>query len=58
MIGSQPNLQEIGDRAMHDAIMIGVGTAVADDPLLTVRFPGGGAKAMPEFRLFTKYTKL
>ena len=27
-------------RAMHDAIMVGVGTAVADDPLLTVRAPG------------------
>ena len=27
-------------RAMHDAIMIGVGTAIADDPLLTVRAPG------------------
>jgi diaminohydroxyphosphoribosylaminopyrimidine deaminase / 5-amino-6-(5-phosphoribosylamino)uracil reductase len=27
-------------RAMHEAIMIGIGTALADDPLLTVRSPG------------------
>ncbi len=27
-------------RAMHDAIMVGVGTARADDPLMTVRLPG------------------
>jgi diaminohydroxyphosphoribosylaminopyrimidine deaminase/5-amino-6-(5-phosphoribosylamino)uracil reductase len=27
-------------RAMHDAIMIGIGTAKADDPLMTVRAPG------------------
>ncbi|MFN3892496.1 MAG: bifunctional diaminohydroxyphosphoribosylaminopyrimidine deaminase/5-amino-6-(5-phosphoribosylamino)uracil reductase RibD [Beijerinckiaceae bacterium] len=27
-------------RAMHDAIMVGVGTAIADDPLMTVRLPG------------------
>ena len=33
-------------RAMHDAIMIGIGTALADDPLMTVRLPGVAAKPL------------
>ena len=33
-------------RATHDAIMVGVGTALADDPLMTVRLPGVKTKPL------------
>jgi diaminohydroxyphosphoribosylaminopyrimidine deaminase / 5-amino-6-(5-phosphoribosylamino)uracil reductase len=33
-------------RALHDAIMVGIGTALGDDPLLTVRYPGATAKPL------------
>ena len=33
-------------RAMHDAIMVGIGTVVADDPLMTVRLPGISSRPM------------
>jgi diaminohydroxyphosphoribosylaminopyrimidine deaminase/5-amino-6-(5-phosphoribosylamino)uracil reductase len=38
--GQTANLRVQVMRSMHDAIMVGVGTAIADDPLLTVRLPG------------------
>jgi len=33
-------------RSMHEAIMVGAGTALADDPALTVRLPGAGLKPL------------
>lgn len=42
--GATANGQVHVMRAMHDAIMVGIGTALADDPLMTVRLPGVGAK--------------
>jgi len=41
-------------RALHDAILIGSGTAIADDPLLTVRLPGLEARKPLRVVLDTK----
>jgi diaminohydroxyphosphoribosylaminopyrimidine deaminase/5-amino-6-(5-phosphoribosylamino)uracil reductase len=47
--GEAANSQVQVMRAMHDAIMVGIGTALGDDPLLTVRLPG--AKAIKPLRV-------
>lgn len=41
--GEAANLRVQIMRSMHDAIMVGSGTMLDDDPLLTVRFPGSEA---------------
>jgi len=38
--GETSNLRVQAMRATYDAIMVGVGTAIDDDPLLTIRLPG------------------
>jgi diaminohydroxyphosphoribosylaminopyrimidine deaminase / 5-amino-6-(5-phosphoribosylamino)uracil reductase len=44
--GEAANLRVQVMRSMHDAIMIGIGTALGDDPLLTVRLPGAASKPL------------
>ena len=44
--GEAANLRVQVMRSLHDAIMVGVGTALDDDPLLTVRLPGVDARPL------------
>jgi diaminohydroxyphosphoribosylaminopyrimidine deaminase/5-amino-6-(5-phosphoribosylamino)uracil reductase len=44
--GAQANASVHMERALHDAVLIGAGTARADDPLLTVRLPGVAANPL------------
>ncbi|MGO8737396.1 bifunctional diaminohydroxyphosphoribosylaminopyrimidine deaminase/5-amino-6-(5-phosphoribosylamino)uracil reductase RibD [Rhodoblastus sp.] len=44
--GPAANLRTHVLRAQHDAIMVGIGTALGDDPLMTVRLPGCDRKPL------------
>ena len=44
--GPAANLRTHVLRALHDAIMVGIGTALGDDPLMTVRLPGCDRKPL------------
>ena len=44
--GEIANLRVQVMRSIHEAIMVGVGTALADDPALTVRLPGVDRKPL------------
>jgi diaminohydroxyphosphoribosylaminopyrimidine deaminase/5-amino-6-(5-phosphoribosylamino)uracil reductase len=44
--GEEANLRVQVMRSLHEAIMVGIGTAREDDPLLTVRLPGVDARPL------------